>query len=87
MFIDASPKYTNSDLNYKRENPIVVERFVQKAKNISDYSHTQITISTGFVSSTDYSYMAKQIKSAPENLKRAMFRTSSRGIAIALQKK
>ena len=30
MFIDASPKYTNSDLSYKRENPIVVERFIKK---------------------------------------------------------
>lgn len=87
MFIDASPKYTNSDLNYKRENPFVVERFVQKARNISDYSHTQIINSTGLVSSTDYTYMSKQIKSAPEKLKRAMFRTSSRGIAIALKKK
>jgi len=87
MFIDASPKYTNSDLNYKRENPIVVERFVQKSRNITDYSHTQITIHIGIISSTDYSYMSKQFKSASETLKRAMFKTSSRGIAIALQKK
>ncbi|WP_298507187.1 hypothetical protein [uncultured Maribacter sp.] len=87
MLIDASPKYTNSDLNYKRENPIVVERFVKKSRNISNYSHTQIAITTGFSSTTDYSYMSKKIKSAPEKLKRAMFKTSSRGIAIALQKK
>lgn len=88
MFIDASPKYTNSDLNYKRENPIVIERFVQKARNISDYSQTKIAVNSGFASSSsDYTYMAKQIKSAPEKLKRAMFRTSSKGIATALQKK
>lgn len=84
MFLDASPKYTNSDINYKKENPIVVERFVQKARNISDYSTTKITINTNF---SDYTYMTKEIKSAPEKLKRAMFRTSSKGIASALNKK
>lgn len=88
MFIDASPKYTNSNLNYKRENPIVIERFVPKSKTISDYSQTKIATNSGFASSSsDYTYMAKQIKSAPERLKRAMFKTSSRGIATALQKK
>lgn len=87
MFIDASPQYTNSDLNYKKENPIVVERFVQKSRNISDYSHTKIVISTGFINSSDYTYAKKQMKSSPETLKRAMFKTSSRGIALALNKK
>lgn len=42
---------------------------------------------TEFTSSTDYTYMSKQINSAPEKLKRAMFRTSSRGIATVLKKK
>lgn len=87
MFIDASPKYTNSDLNYKKENPIVIERFVQKGKNISDYSHTKMIVGTGFINSSDYTYAVKQMKSAPEKLKRAMFKTSSRGIAAALYKK
>ncbi|MCB9425525.1 MAG: hypothetical protein H6584_00645 [Flavobacteriales bacterium] len=86
MFIDASQKYTDSDLQYKKQNPIVVERFVKKERNISDYSHTKVSVTVGFSSSTDYTYASKQVNSAPEKLKRAMFKTSSRGIAIALQK-
>ena len=59
----------------------------QQAKNISDYSQTKISITAGFTLSTDYTYLSKQNKQAPEKLKRAMFRTSSKGIAAALQKK
>tara|TARA_R110002049_G_scaffold188124_3_gene356399 strand:+ start:237 stop:497 length:261 start_codon:yes stop_codon:yes gene_type:complete len=79
---------TYMDINIVKGKPLIaVERFVQKARNISDYSYTKIAISIGFTSSTDYTYMPNQIKPAPEKLKRAMFRTSSRGIATALQKK
>lgn len=87
MITDASPKYTNSDLNYKIENPISLKRFIHKARNISDYSHTKIAFRTGFTSFTECTHMTKQSKAAPEKLKRAMFKASSRGIAIALQKK
>ncbi len=87
MLINVSPIYTISDFNHKRENPIVGKLFMESARNISNYSHTQMTITTGYSSTTDCSDMSKKIKPAPEKLKRAMFKTSSRGIAIALKKK
>lgn len=86
MFIDASPKYTNTDLNYKKNNPIVVERFVQKKRSMTDYSYTKMLISLK-AEKTNYSYTLKSKKVTPENLKKAMFRTSSKGIAAALRKK
>lgn len=86
MFIDASPKYTNTDLRYKKENPIVVERFVQKSRNMLNYSHTKMIVSLKIENSPSYSYALKQEKSTPEKLKRAMFKTSSRGIAAVLSK-
>lgn len=86
MFLEASPKYTDSDLNYKRENPNALGRFVEEARSISDYSETKIAINPGFNASTDYTYKSKKNKCTPEKLKRAMFKTSSRGIATALKK-
>lgn len=86
MFIDASPKYTDTDLLYKKDNPIVVERFVQKSRNMMDYSHTKMVVSLKIENAPNYSYAVKQEKSTPEKLKRAMFRTSSRGIAAVLSK-
>ena len=87
MFIDASLQYTHSDLKDDRENPSVVKSFVHPTIKGSDYSHTRITINPGVTSSNDYTYMNKHRISAPEKLKRAMFKTSSKGIAAALKKK
>ena len=86
MFIDASPKYTDTNINYKKENPIVVERFVKTARDISNYSHTAIITNITTNQTTDYTYMAKKQKATPESLKKAMFRISSPGIVAALKK-
>lgn len=87
MFIDAVSKYTNSDLNYENENTKAIERFIQKAVKITNYSDTKMISNTSLSSSTDYTYMSKKIKPTPEKLKKAMFKASSRGIATVLQKK
>lgn len=87
MFLDANTKYTDTEVNYKLENPIVIERFIKKQRNISDYSHTVIITDCVNRTSTDYTYASKKHKPSPERLKRAMFNTASRGIVSALQNK
>lgn len=86
MFLDSNPKYTDTEVNYKLENPIVVERFIKKQRNISDYSHTVMITDCVNRTFSDYTYASKKHKPTPERLKRAMFKTSSRGIASALKK-
>lgn len=86
MFIDASPKYTDTTVNYNKENPIVVELLMKTERNITDYTRTVIITDIASTQITDYSCMAKKRKTTPEHLKKAMFKTSSRGIAAALRK-
>lgn len=87
MFIDASSQYTHSDLKGDSDNPSIVKSFVRPTLKGSDYSYTKISINPGVTSSNDYTNMNKHRISAPERLKRAMFKTSSKGIAAALKKK
>lgn len=84
MVFDVSPIYTNPDLNEARENPVVFHSFIEKSRDISEYSRVKI-IGSGTILSDDYTYV-KRRETTPENLKRAMFRTSSRGISAALTK-
>lgn len=87
MFIDASPNYTDTALNYKKNNLIVFETFVKKERNVLNCSDAKILLCTNIPTSS-YSFAVKKIiKTAPKRLKAAMFRTSSRGIAAALNKK
>lgn len=87
MFIDASPNYTDTALNYKKNNLIVFETFVKKERNLLNCSDAKIFMCTN-IPTASYSFAVKKTrKTAPKRLKDAMFRTSSRGIAVALNKK
>lgn len=78
------PKKKKPDLYHLKENPIVMQRFIQKSRDLAQYSDVKI-VGSGIHITTDYTY-AKKAVATPEQLKRAMFHTSSRGIAAALAK-
>jgi hypothetical protein len=85
MFFDVNPEYTDIELNHKKNNPMVFERFIHKERNVLRYSNTTLSLHST-IPSNSYSFNIKvrTNKPASANLKRAMFRTSSKGIASAL---
>lgn len=79
MFIESTTKYTDELKNSKNEFP---HGFVSIPSNsMSDYTPGFFIFLTP---NSSYTEVKKRIP-APENLKRAMFRMSSKGIAKALE--
>lgn len=84
MFIDAPVEYTKTQVACK--DNVVIERFMAKDKNVvfyanSSFSVVSVAMYTGYTKS-----ILKRYKPAPSGLKRAMFRSSSKGISKALKR-
>lgn len=85
MFLDLPMQYTSPVVNENKA--VVVEKFLKKSKNVVD--DTSKTINCNFIFTTSYTTTAKiesSRKPTPSNLKKAMFRMSSKGISKVLDK-
>ncbi|GEM_PF-2811738 len=85
MFLDATPEYTDTEINFKKHNPIIKEFVIKKNRNIANYSTTLIfnDYSKDF-NKLSYSPNLNSILPAPKNLKKSMFKMSSKGIGKIL---
>jgi hypothetical protein len=82
MILDIPVNCTTTSANFKEV--ITNVRYIPKDKSVRFYSNQSVSIlklNTGYT----MPIIKKRIP-APDNLKRAMFRISSKGIASALQK-
>lgn len=91
MFLEAQPGYTDTDteIQPKKDNFLVVKAYLQKDRNVLLYSDSDYSVSVMYPQ-TNYSSelnSSSKLKPSSPELKKAMFRTSSRGIAKALNRR
>jgi hypothetical protein len=80
----SNVKQIDSNSKYKTDFSVYKERFFVSEIEFTDYSNTRTFDKNGFNLLAEYS--TKKNSLTPLSLKKAMFRTSSRGIAKALNK-
>lgn len=80
MFLEAIPEYTETEINFKKQNPII-----NKNKKIINYSNSVIFVDY-MKNETKLNYFSNtnSVLPAPKKLKKAMFKMSSKGIGKIL---
>lgn len=87
MILEENKKNTKDQYDYSEMIMSNNHDFVVSDYKESDYSKSKIRMNFNVKNAPEYSSRIKTSNPTPENLKRAMFKTSSRGIAAALNNK